>query len=115
MANLWEVFAHHWRQRGRLVGIALTIDEAEFLPPTLALEARPVSPAARLTAIGLTMLVAVALGWATLGQLDIVVRAQGKIIAAGETKVVASVETAKVRSIDVVEGQAVRKGDLLLE
>jgi hemolysin D len=46
---------------------------------------------------------------------DIIVNANGKIIPSSRTKTIASVDVASVVAIHVVEGQAVKSGDLLVE
>jgi len=121
-STAWELleryrrnFAFHWGRRHQWSGMRLTWAEAEFSPPTLALEQRPVSPTLRLTAFVIGLLVLVAIAWATLGQVDIVAKASGKVIPGGRTKTIASVDTAFVRAIHVSEGQAVRAGDVLIE
>lgn len=119
---VWELlsryrqsFAHHWGQRHQWAGLRLTLEEAEFSPPALALEERPISPTLRLTAGLLILLVIIALVWATLGRIDIVAKATGKVIPSGGTKTIASVDTATVRAIHVSDGQNVKAGDLLIE
>jgi hemolysin D len=121
-SGAWELleryrrsFAFHWGRRGQWSGMRLTWDEAEFSPPTLALEQRPISPTLRLTACTLVLLVLVLIVWATLGHVDIVAKASGKVIPGGRTKTIASVDTASVRAIHVLEGQTVRAGDVLIE
>ena len=108
-------FVFHWGRRHQWSGLRLTWAEADFSPPTLALEGRPVSPTLRLTALILVLLVLVAVAWATFGQVDIVAKASGKIIPGGRTKTIASVDTASVRAIHVSEGQNVKTGDILIE
>jgi hemolysin D len=111
----WQVFRHAWRHRTVLDGRPLAAHEAEFLPAAIALQTRPVSPAGRVVAYLLVGLVGVAIAWAVVGQLDIVVGADGKVIPSAGDKIIASVEIASVRAIHVREGQDVRAGDLLLE
>ncbi|HEY3598993.1 MAG TPA: HlyD family type I secretion periplasmic adaptor subunit [Paraburkholderia sp.] len=60
-------------------------------------------------------LLVIALLWATLGKIDIVATAQGRIIPDGRAKIVQSLETAKVTAIHVADGQPVKAGDVLLE
>jgi len=115
LARYRDTLAYHWRERHRRLGTLLRADEAEFSPPALALQERPVSPTLRWTAGVLVMLVATALAWAVLARVDIVVGATGKVIPSGRTKTVASVDTVTVRAIHVTEGQAVKAGDVLLE
>ncbi len=115
MSHYWATFVYHWRQRHQHVGASLSVDEADFSPPALALEGRPVSPTARVSAAVLSMLVATALTWAAIGRLDIIANAKGRVIPSGQTKTIASVDTAIVRTIHVVEGQRVKAGDVLVD
>ena len=85
----------------------------EFLSPSAAIAATPISGPAR----GIIWLVgslfascAAALG---LIQVDRVVSAAGRIVSEAPTIVVQPLETAIVRSIDVREGQRVRAGEVL--
>jgi hemolysin D len=110
-----QTLAHYWKQRRTYSGLLLTADEAEFSPPALALEEKPVSPTLRLTAGAVVTLVALVLLWAILGRVDIVVNATGKVIPSGWSKTIASVDTASVRAIHVTEGQLVKAGDILVE
>ena len=115
LAHYRQAFAHHWKHRHQRSGLLLTADEAEFSPPALALEERPVSPALRLTAGALIIFVVLVIVWAILGRVDIVVNATGKVVPSGRTKTIASVDTASVRAIHVTEGQIVKAGDVLIE
>jgi hemolysin D len=90
-------------------------DEADFLPAAIALVEQPVSPLPRLSAWLLITFSVCALLWATLGHMDIVAQASGKVVTSGRTKVIQALETAKVRAIHVTEGQEVRAGQTLLE
>lgn len=110
-----RVFAHFWSQRQALGPAELRAEEAEFLPAALALQARPVSPAARWVARLLIALVVVLVAWSVLGEADIVVMAQGKVTPRGQNKTLAAVETARVAALHVEEGQRVRAGELLIE
>ncbi|MFZ1064047.1 MAG: HlyD family type I secretion periplasmic adaptor subunit, partial [Pseudolabrys sp.] len=56
-----------------------------------------------------------ALIWASVGTIDIVASATGKIVPSGRTKVIQPFETGVVRSIRVQDGQAVKAGDVLIE
>ena len=117
--GLWrrygEVFSHAWSQRESLTQPHLKEHEAEFLPAALALQARPVSPAGRWVARILMLLVASALAWAILGQIDIIVDAQGRVIPSSRTKTVTAMEVGVVKAIDVEEGQAVKAGQMLVQ
>lgn len=110
-----SIFAHHWQHRQELSGKVLAEYEAEFLPAALSLQARPVSPVARLLAKVLMALILVLIAWAILGKIDIIVNASGKVIPSGYTKTIASVDVASVRALYVEEGQQVKAGDVLIE
>jgi hemolysin D len=53
--------------------------------------------------------------WATLGWVDIVATAQGKIIPSGYSKIIQPYETGVIASIHVQDGQTVKQGDVLIE
>jgi hemolysin D len=55
------------------------------------------------------------LAWASLGEVDIVASAPGKIIPSGHTKVIQPFETGVVRAIHVRDGQGVHAGEVLIE
>jgi hemolysin D len=89
--------------------------EREFLPAALEIVETPSSPIGR--AIGATIIsfFCLAVVWASLGTIDIVATAPGKIVPAGRTKVVQPFEIGVVHAIHVHDGQNVRQGDLLIE
>lgn len=110
-----KTWSHFWAQRQTLDGGLFNEQEAAFLPAALSLQEQPVSSTARWTARVLMALVALALAWSVLGQMDIIVNATGKIIPSGYSKTIASVEVASVRALHVQEGQAVTAGEILVE
>jgi hemolysin D len=110
-----KTFAQSWKNRDKLTSDLFKEHEAEFLPAALAIQEKPVSPTLRVTAKVLILLVLIIFCWAIFGQMDIVVNATGEIIPHERTKTIASVETASVKAIHVMEGQSVKKGDLLIE
>ncbi|WP_431100762.1 HlyD family efflux transporter periplasmic adaptor subunit [Roseateles noduli] len=61
------------------------------------------------------LLLSVAIGWAALSRVDIVIQATGKVVPASRTRTISATETASVLAIDVREGQVVKAGDTLLE
>jgi hemolysin D len=89
--------------------------ETAFLPAALEVVETPPSPIGR--AIGLTviLLFCAALGWASLGKVDVVATAPGKIVVNGRTKVIQPAETGVVRAIHVRDGATVKAGDVLIE
>jgi hemolysin D len=90
-------------------------DELEFLPAALEVTETPASRAA--VAIGwiIMTLFVVAVAWASIGKVDVVAVAQGKIVPTGRSKVVQPLESAVVRAILVEDGQSVRAGQVLIE
>jgi hemolysin D len=106
---------YHWLHRNDEAHKSYTADEAEFLPASLSLIEKPISPTARATGLLFVLLVFFGIVWTVLARVDIVVTANGKIIPSSRTKTIASVDVASVRSVYVVEGQTVRSGDVLVE
>jgi hemolysin D len=92
---------------------------AEFLPAVLEIQDAPPSPIGR-TLAGTIMLVFMAsILWSSVGRIDIVAVAQGKVIPSGYSKVIQPViqqfESGIVAAIHVQDGQVVKKGDVLIE
>ncbi len=115
LRHYWKTCAHFWKERDNLGGDLFNEQEAEFLPAALEIQEKPVSPTLRVTARLLALMIVVLIGWSMFGHMDIVVNATGEIIPHDRTKTIASVDVASVRALHVVEGQAVKKGDLLVE
>jgi hemolysin D len=104
-----------WGKRHLLSLPPRPVSEREFLPAALEVEETPVSPLPRV-AMGLIVSFAlIALVWAVIGKLDVVVTAGGKIVPNERTKVIQPIETATVKAIYVQDGQQVKAGDILLE
>ena len=113
----WTVWKAAWQaESSRSCGSAVSGGQAmEFLPAVLEIQQIPPSPIGR--ALLWTILAAfTAAGlWATLGWIDIVATAQGKIIPSGYSKIIQPYEAAVIASIQVQDGQAVKQGDVLIE
>src|SRR5207244_4337330 len=82
--------------------------ERAFLPAALEIIESPPSPTARLLGATIVGLFCLVVGWASLGTIDIVAIAPGKIVPAGRTKTIQPVETGVVRAIHVRDGQRVK-------
>jgi len=115
LARYRDVWGHYWAQRNGMNAPQLKDHEAEFLPAALSLQAKPVSPAGLWVARILMALMTVAVAWATLGHVDVIVNGEGKVVADGYTKTVSSIEVASVHALRVEEGQSVKSGDTLIE
>lgn len=88
--------------------------QVDFLPGALVLQDQPASPAGRCLAWILLAFFALAVVWASVGEVDIVVTATGRVIPSGHVKTVQAPEGGAVSAIYVKEGQAVAQGELLL-
>ena len=89
--------------------------ELAFLPAALEIVETPPSPIGRAIALTIITLFCLALAWASLGEVDIIASAPGKIIPGGRTKVIQPFETGVVRAIHVHDGQRVQAGQILIE
>jgi hemolysin D len=90
-------------------------EELAFLPAALEIVETPPSPIGRAIGATLIALFVLALAWASLGHVDIVATATGKVIPTGRSKVIQPFETGVVRAIRVTNGQIVNAGDTLIE
>lgn len=110
----WNVLRQSWNERRDAPPPRRSL-EAEFLPAALALQEAPTPAAPRVTLWLLCLLVAGALAWASLGEIDVVASAQGRLVPDDRTKLIQPLETAVVKAIHVEDGQPVQAGDLLIE
>jgi hemolysin D len=90
-------------------------EELEFLPAALEIVETPPSPIGRAIGTTIIALFVLAFVWASLGHVDIVATAPGKIIPTGYSKLIQPFETGVVHSILVTNGQNVNAGDVLIE
>ncbi len=104
-----------WTHRAELAGPKRLADEAAFLPAALSLQDTPVHPSPRRLAYAVMALFATALAWATLGHVDIVAVAQGRVVVGEGTKLIQSLEPGVVRRILVQDGSRVQAGQALVE
>jgi hemolysin D len=89
--------------------------ELEFLPAALEIIETPPSPVGRMIAAVIMLFLVIAITWACVSHIDIFATATGKIVPAGRVKVIQPFETGVIRAIHVVDGQAVKAGDPLVE
>lgn len=92
----------------------LEADALDFAPAILQAQYAPPSPLPRLILYALLALFAVLLVWATLGRLDIVAVAQGKLVPETFLKVVQPSDSGVVKEILVKEGDEVTAGQVLM-
>jgi hemolysin D len=89
--------------------------EAEFLPAALEIVESPPSYGSRTVLWTFFALAVVGLLWVTFGSIDEVAIAPGKVIPNGYVRVLQAEDKGIIKKINVVDGQKVQKGDLLLE
>src|SRR5262249_12409505 len=89
--------------------------ELAFLPAALEITETPPSPTGRALGAIILALFCAAIAWASIGTVDIVATAPGKIIPSGRTKLIQPFETGVVRAIHVRDGQSVKAGEVLIE
>lgn len=94
---------------------ALRASELEFLPPLLEIQETPPSPWQHRVLWTLLALLVFAGLWSAFAQLPIVATAQGQFIPKGKVKVVQPLGNGTVKAILVHAGQAVSKGQALIE
>jgi hemolysin D len=90
-------------------------DGMAFLPAALEIVETPPSPIGRGIALTLIAAFCAALASASLGKVDMIASAQGKIIPSGRSKIVQPFETGVVRAIHVKDGQTVKAGEVMIE
>lgn len=90
-------------------------EEREFLPAAIEIMETPANPIGRTVALSLAAFFTIAVGWAVIGEVDVVAVAQGRLVPNGGVKQIQPLEIGTVRAIHVRDGQHVEAGDLLIE
>src|ERR1700733_16299006 len=90
-------------------------DELAFLPAALEIVETPPSPIGRAIGATIVALFCLALIWASVGHVDIIAYATGKIVPSGRVKLIQPFEIGVIRAISVHDGQNVKAGDVLIE
>lgn len=88
--------------------------EREFLPAALEILETPANPIGRAVALSLAAFFVIAVTWASIGEIDIVAVAQGRVVPHGGVKHIQPREIGNVRAIYVTDGQHVEAGELLI-
>ncbi|HCS45374.1 MAG TPA: hemolysin secretion protein D, partial [Pseudomonas sp.] len=111
-----DAWRQSWRQRRQMDALAGRLPhEIQFLPAALELQDKPVHPAPRVFIWSIMAFAVLTLLWASIGKIEVVAVASGKIVPSGKTKLIQSSETAVVKAIHVSDGQTVKVGELLVE
>lgn len=84
-----------------------------FINPVHAAQVVEPAPAAMWGVYLLLAVLVVAVGWASLAQVDIVAKASGRVVPDGREQVIASLEGGILRELLVREGQQVTEGQAL--
>lgn len=92
---------------------ALRPEDIGFLTPVRGAQVVEPAPAAMWAVYLLLALLVVAVGWAAIAQVDIVVRANARVVPDGREQVIASLEGGILRELKVREGQQVAEGEEL--
>ena len=90
-------------------------EAAEFLPAVQEVQQTPPSPLGRAMLWTIMTLITACVLWASVGRIDIVATAPGRVIPSGHSKVIQPYESGIIASIQVQDGQVVRQGDTLIE
>lgn len=85
-----------------------------FLPAAVCIIETPPSPIGLALMLSICALVVAAIAWCWFGRIEIYATARGKIEPEGHAKVVQPLDPGKVSQINVVSGQSVRSGEILL-
>ncbi len=91
------------------------VTEQDFLPAVLEVMEKPPSPAGRAVIWAVMLFCVLALIWAFMGKVDIVLVASGQLVPSGRIKAVQAAQLGIVRHLHVAEGQRVMAGEKLLE
>lgn len=110
-----EVFQHAWKGRHFDNRALMERYESEFLPDAIELQETNAPPILKWVSYGLSLIVFIVLIWASVGKMDIVATANGRLVSAEYTKVIQALGTSKIKSILVRNGQIVEAGQLLIQ
>lgn len=87
----------------------------DFMPSLLEIIERPAHKAGTVIIIGIFTLLIVAIIWACVSEIDVVITASGSVQPVGNLNVVKTYSNGTVKSINVAEGDFVKQGDILIE
>jgi HlyD family secretion protein len=92
----------------------LSPDALDFAPSLLAIQESPPAKLPRVVLYAVGVLFAILLAWATLGKLDIIASAEGRLVPQTYVKIVQPADAGIVQEILVKEGQTVHAGQVLI-
>jgi adhesin transport system membrane fusion protein len=94
-------------------GPQLRPSDIPYVSPVAAAQVLEPAPAAMWAVYLMLVGIAVALAWASMAQVDIIAKANGRIVPDGREQVIASLEGGILRELLVKEGQQVTEGQAL--
>jgi hemolysin D len=111
----WQVLRESWSAESERRKTKLKLEEKDFLPAALEILEKPASPVGRAVMWSIVAMAVAAVAWATLGFVDVVAVAEGRLIPRARVKIVQPLEIGVVRAIHVRDGQRVKAGQVLIE
>lgn len=92
-----------------------TEDKNRFKPHLAEIEDNPVSPLGRKILWTIVIFMVLAVIWLFVGKTDVVVSARAEVIPIGNVKVLQALSGGSIKKIYIKEGDAIKKGDPLIE
>lgn len=90
-------------------------DAHEFQPLLAEIEDTPTNPLGHLVFWVVSALVVILIAWLTIGKIDVVVTARGKVVPVGQVKVVESLNPGVVKKLYTEPGDHVKAGQVIVE
>lgn len=88
---------------------------AEFLPEVLDIQRRPSSPVGRALRWAIPIVCLAVTGWAMFVRIDSITTAHGRVVPSGDSRSLYPSEPGMLTAIHVQVGQAVKRGEVLME
>ena len=98
-----------WGRKNK-ANTSLRAGDVAYLDPLRAAQVLEAAPGATWAIYLMLLLVACAIAWAALAQVDIIAKADSRVVPDGKEQVIASLEGGILRALMVREGQTIAKG-----
>jgi membrane fusion protein, adhesin transport system len=99
-----------FKRRPLRIEPTLRAGDVAYLDPLRAAQVAEAAPGATWAIYLMLLMVAVAIAWAALAQVDIIAKADARIVPDGKEQLIASLEGGILRELLVREGQQVSQG-----
>lgn len=106
--KLTEYILRHSKKRDREL-------KYDFMPSLLEIIERPAHKAGTIIILSIFTLLAAAIVWACLSEVDVVITANGSLQPNGNISIVKTYTSGTVKDVNVSEGAYVKKGEILYE